>query len=62
MEINFISSKKDSDETRTMRTKGDNIEIMMRSETDEIIDALLNLSCKDIKKIRRINHRKSFYF
>ena len=38
MAINFISSKPDSDKTfRTMRTKSDNIEIMMGSETDEII-------------------------
>ena len=40
MAINFISSKEDSDETRTMRTKDDNIEIMMGSETDEIIEVL----------------------
>ena len=40
MEINFISSKKDSNETRTMRTKSDNIEIMMDSETDEVIEEL----------------------
>ena len=38
MVINFISSKKDSDETRTMCTKSDNIEITMGSETDEIIE------------------------
>ena len=37
--INFISSK-DSDETRNMHTKSDNIEIMMGSETDDIIDEL----------------------
>ena len=41
MAINFISSKKDSDETRTMCTKSDNIEIMIDSETDEIIEELL---------------------
>ena len=40
MAINFISSKTDSDETRTMCTKSDNIEIMMGSETDEIIKGL----------------------
>ena len=34
--FNFISSK-DSNETRTMPTKCDNIEIMMGSETDKII-------------------------
>ena len=36
MTINFISSK-DSDETRTMHTKSNNVEIMMGRETDEII-------------------------
>ena len=37
--INFFSSK-DSEETRTMHTKSDNIEIMMGSETDETIEEL----------------------
>ena len=37
--INFISSK-DSDETRTMYTKSDNIETVMGSETDEVIEEL----------------------
>ena len=41
MSINFISSK-DSDETRNMHTKNGNIEIMMGSETDDIIDKLFN--------------------
>ena len=38
MAINFISSKTDFDETRIMRTKSDNIEIMIGSETDEVIE------------------------
>ena len=37
--INFISSK-DSEETCTMHTKSNNVEIMMGSETDEIIEEL----------------------
>ena len=37
MVINFISSK-DSDKTRTIHTKSNNAEIMMGSETDEIIE------------------------
>ena len=37
MTINFISSK-DSDETNVMYSKRDNIEIMIGSETDEIIE------------------------
>ena len=40
MAINLISSKKDSDETRTIRAKSDNIEIMIGSEIDEIIEDL----------------------
>ena len=40
MAINYISSKDDSDRTRTIRTKSDNIEIMMGCETDEIIEEL----------------------
>ena len=39
MAINFISSK-DSDETRTMHTKSNNVEIMIGSETYEIIKDL----------------------
>ena len=37
--INFISSK-DSDETHTMHAKSDNVEIMIGSETNEIIEEL----------------------
>ena len=37
MSINFISSE-DSDETRNMHTKSDNIEIIMGSETNDIIE------------------------
>ena len=42
----FISSKPDSDETRTMHTKSDNIEIMMGSETDEIMEELFKFFLK----------------
>ena len=40
MVINFISSKQDSDVTRTMHTKSNTVEIMMGSETDEIIEEI----------------------
>ena len=40
MKINFISSKDDFDETRITSTWSDNIEIMMSSETDDIINEL----------------------
>ena len=39
MAINFISSK-DSDETCTMHTKRNHVEIMIGNETDEIIEEL----------------------
>ena len=39
MPINFISSKY-LEETCTMHTKSDNIKIMMRSETNDIINEL----------------------
>ena len=39
MAINFISSK-DSDETRTMHAEGNNVEIMIGSNTNEIIKDL----------------------
>ena len=37
-EINFISSKPDSDETRIMNTKSNNIEIIIGSDTNEVIE------------------------
>ena len=39
-EINFISSKPDSDETCIMHTKSNKIEIMIGSETNEVIETL----------------------
>ena len=36
-EINFISSKPGSDETRIMHTKSTNIEVMIGSDTNEVI-------------------------
>ena len=41
MAINFVSSK-DSKETCTMYNPSDNIEIMMDSETDKIIEDLFD--------------------
>ena len=39
-EINFTSLKPDSDETRIMHTKSDNTEIMIGSDTNEVINEL----------------------
>ena len=41
MAINFISSE-DSDETRTMHAKSDNIEILIGNEINESIEQLFN--------------------
>ena len=49
MSINFISSK-DSDETRTLRTKSNNIEIVMGNETDEIIEKLYESLLQNYQK------------
>ena len=38
--INNVISSKDSDKIRTIRTKSNNIEIMMSNETDEIVEDL----------------------
>ena len=39
-EINFISLKPGSDETRIMHTRNDNIEIMIGDDNDDIIEKL----------------------
>ena len=56
MAINFISST-DSDKTCTMHTKSNNVEIMVGSETDEIIEeffeSLLQLYQKNLEKSMR---------
>ena len=40
MEVNFISLKPGSDETRIMYTRSDNIEIMFGDDNDDIIEQL----------------------
>ena len=56
--INFISSK-DSDETRNLHTKSNNIEIMMGNETDEIIEkkfgSLLQNYHKDLEESLKVS-------
>ena len=62
MVINFISSK-DSDKICIMRTKSNNIEIMMSNETYDIIEELFeSLLQKISRRIRRINEWKWFFF
>ena len=63
MTINFISSKKDSDETRIMHTVSDYIEIMMSSETDGIIEDLFgSLLQKYQKDLEESMHGSHFVF
>ena len=58
MTMNFFSSK-DSEEICTMYSKSDNIEVILGSETDEIIENLFDFFLQRYQKIfRRINERK----
>ena len=45
-EINFTSLKPDSDETRIMHTKSDNTEILIGSDTNEVIKELFKSFCR----------------
>ena len=57
-EINFISSKPDSDETRIIHAKSDNLEIMIGSDTNEVIEDLFKISSAKISgKFTRKNER-----
>ena len=49
MQISFISSK-DSRETRTMHTKSRNVELMMGSETNDIIEELIESLLQNYQK------------
>ena len=49
MEINFVSSK-ESDEIHIMRTKSENIDILMGSETNDIVKERFKSLYKNIKK------------
>ena len=60
--INFISSKPDSDETRIMHAKRNNIEIMIGSETDEIIEDLFKFLCKRYQERLEESMRGSEFF
>ena len=46
-----FTSSKDSDEIRNLHIKSNNTEIMIDNETDGIIEKLLGLIYKSIKKI-----------
>ena len=63
MAINFIFPKRYSDETRAMRTNSDNIEIMMGSATDEVIEKLFeSLLERYQKELDESMRRSEFIF
>ena len=56
-------SFKDSNETRTMHLKSDNIVILIGNETNEILEELFESHLQKIlKRLRRINERKQICF
>ena len=62
-EINFISSKADSNETRTMYTKSINSEIMTGSDTSEVIEVLFeSLLQKYQTSLEEKMHGSEFFF
>ena len=62
MSINFISFN-DSDETRNLRTKSDNIEIVMGDETYQIIDEFFeSFSQNDQKDLKESLRGSEFIF
>ena len=61
MSINSISSK-GSNETRTMQTKSDNIEIMIGSETNEIIEKLFKFLLQRYQEKEESMKRSEVFF
>ena len=58
-EINFTSLKPDSDEKRIMHTKSDNMEIMIGSDTNEVIKELFKSFFAEISR-RSTRKNESF--
>ena len=61
MIINFISSK-DSDETGTMHTTSDNIEIMIGNKRGEIIKKLFNSLLQKYQGLEESMRGREFIF
>ena len=62
MAINFISSKLDSDETRIRHPKSEIIEIIMGSETEEVIEELFKSLRQKYKKKKKSMKGSHFIF
>ena len=54
IEVNFISLKPGSDETRIMYTRSNNIEIMFGDDNDDIIEQLFESLLENMKKTYKI--------
>ena len=61
MTINFFSSK-DFEETHTMYSKSNNIEVMMVNETDKIIEELFDSFSQRYHKSLEESIRESEFF
>ena len=61
VQINFISSRPGSDETRVMHTRSVNEEFMNRSDTDEIIKELLKSLLQRYQKNLQEKMRGSYF-
>ena len=57
IEVNFISLKPGSDETRIMYTRSDNVEIMFGDDNDDIIEQLFDHYYKNMKKTYRTKRK-----
>ena len=61
MTVNFFSSK-DFEETHTMYSKSNNIEVMMGNETDKIIEELFDSFSQRCHKSFEESMRESEFF
>ena len=57
IEVNFISLKPGSDETRIMYTRSDNVEIMFGDDNEDIIEQLFDHYYKNMKKTYRTKRK-----
>ena len=61
MVIKFISSIPDSDETGSMRTKSNNIDVLISSETDEFIEELFKPLLQRYQEVLEESMRGSYF-
>ena len=61
MVIKFISSIPDSDETASMCTKSNNIDVLISSETDEFIEELFKPLLQRYQEVLEESMRGSYF-